>query len=408
MECLHTTETIDPESLERLSARVVTDGTSVYLERPGRALELLERDLALYRLLLPARRPRVPAVSHLVIEPTYACNLHCPLCFTHQQGDDLSLAEIERALAAHRGALISISGGEPTTRDDLPQIVRLVAAANVPLLATNGLRLADREYLRELLRAGLQHVTFSFNGFSEAAQEGTNGRATLRTKLSAIENLVAEKVTFLLSVLLLRGSSEAEVRPILELASRHSAQIREVRFRSAMPVGKHPEVEPFLPSEMLQAICAGAGISREDVLAELQLYRRLERLSGVMLKPCSYSFHLRRTREGFEALGASLRRRHYHHLLALYPPGRAVRRLLRRSRLWPHDPQLLKISVRVWPRASAVDLHDHVVHCSTRYIAGPKRGLPVCFANLLCDRGALERAAAPIRAAAAWPAGGAP
>ena len=99
----------------------------------------------------------------------------------------------------------------------LAQIIRLVARENIPLLATNGLKLADAAYLAALQRAGLRHVTFSFNGFSTQAQLQTNGRLVLQQKLQAIENLVAADLRFLLSVLLLRGDYLYDKRIIQNL-----------------------------------------------------------------------------------------------------------------------------------------------------------------------------------------------
>ena len=54
---------------------------------------------------------------------------------------------------------IIFTGGEPTLRDDLVQLIaRGEENGQITGLLTNGLRLADEEYLDELLQTGLDHV----------------------------------------------------------------------------------------------------------------------------------------------------------------------------------------------------------------------------------------------------------
>jgi organic radical activating enzyme len=55
---------------------------------------------------------------------------------------------------------IVFTGGEPTLRQDLPEMIRHAEAnGQVTGLMTDGLRLADNEYLQELLLTGLDHLT---------------------------------------------------------------------------------------------------------------------------------------------------------------------------------------------------------------------------------------------------------
>jgi MoaA/NifB/PqqE/SkfB family radical SAM enzyme len=395
---LHRIQTADPATLAPTAAEVVTDGTRVYLQTPGtKAPVLLEEDLVLYQLLAGGRAREKPSVSHLVIEPTYRCNLACPICFTHKQAEDVPLAEIAAEIEKVEGRVVTISGGEPTMREDLPEIIRLVARRNIPLLASNGIRLAERAYLEVLREHGLGHVTFSFNGFSDAAQLGTNGRELLASKLAAIDNLAALDMRFLLSTVLMRGVNEQEIGPILELAARYPRQIKEVRFRSAMPMGKHVELRPFLPSEMLTLICRSAGVARDDVLGALRTYRRLSSLVPflhLMQKPCSFGFYLRRDGDAFRPLPEGPFWRAARDLQQIFPVGSALFGG-HRSSIWRHREGTLKVSVRVWPTWETIDLRQHVTHCNTRYITGHKKGLPVCYANLLHDRGRLPGATGP-------------
>ena len=54
---------------------------------------------------------------------------------------------------------IVFTGGEPTSRPDLPDLVAYAESlGQVTGLSTDGLRLSNREYLHDLLNGGLDHI----------------------------------------------------------------------------------------------------------------------------------------------------------------------------------------------------------------------------------------------------------
>ncbi len=56
---------------------------------------------------------------------------------------------------------ITFTGGEATLRDDLPQLIsRAEANGQVCGLLTDGMKLADKKYLKALLQTGLDHILF--------------------------------------------------------------------------------------------------------------------------------------------------------------------------------------------------------------------------------------------------------
>jgi glycosyltransferase involved in cell wall biosynthesis/MoaA/NifB/PqqE/SkfB family radical SAM enzyme len=87
--------------------------------------------------------------GHLIHFLTHRCNAHCRHCFDSPQRaaigkqDELSLAQIEW-LAATAGPLshVSLTGGEPLLRDDLPQVFAIWVRHGIRSfsLATNGSR----------------------------------------------------------------------------------------------------------------------------------------------------------------------------------------------------------------------------------------------------------------------------
>jgi MoaA/NifB/PqqE/SkfB family radical SAM enzyme len=86
------------------------------------------RDLA--NAYLAQFRPIRPTV--LIFHCTFVCDARCEMCFNWKRGDrksDMTLEEIERTFASRLWKKIenaNISGGEPTTRNDLVDIARLM------------------------------------------------------------------------------------------------------------------------------------------------------------------------------------------------------------------------------------------------------------------------------------------
>ena len=106
-----------------------------------------------------------------LIEVTERCNLSCRVCFAdagRRSADDSAMDVIEgwyRSVLKVSGTCnIQLSGGEPTMRDDLPDLVRLGRRMGFEFIQvnTNGLRLAnDEDYVRELAKAGLSSIFFA-------------------------------------------------------------------------------------------------------------------------------------------------------------------------------------------------------------------------------------------------------
>lgn len=86
------------------------------------------RDLA--NAYLAQFRPIRPTV--LIFHCTFVCDARCEMCFNWKRGDrksDMTLEEIERTFASRLWKKVenaNISGGEPTTRNDLVDIARLM------------------------------------------------------------------------------------------------------------------------------------------------------------------------------------------------------------------------------------------------------------------------------------------
>jgi len=108
-------------------------------------------------------RAQAPYKADLAL--SYACNNDCAHCYNEPARRDMPSLETDgwRAVLDRLWAIgvpyVIFTGGEPTLRADLPELVaHAEGLGQVCGMNTNGRRLADRELVERLMQAGLDHV----------------------------------------------------------------------------------------------------------------------------------------------------------------------------------------------------------------------------------------------------------
>ncbi len=133
----------------------------------------------------------------VILEVTANCNLRCTYCFARGgEYDEMPsfetlCADIDRIVALVGAPLLQFAGGEPTLRDDLPQLVRYAKKAGCAYIQvnTNGIRMAEEEaYVRSLAKAGLDIVFLQFDGTDDTIYRKLRGRDLAEAKRKAIQN----------------------------------------------------------------------------------------------------------------------------------------------------------------------------------------------------------------------------
>lgn len=113
----------------------------------------------------------------------------------------------KNVLAASGPVNIQLSGGEPTLRNDLPEIVEMGRALGFKFiqLNTNGLRLAeDPIFLSRLKKAGLSSVFLQFDGTEDQIYQAIRGRRLFEVKAKAIECCAQHEIGVVLVPTLIR------------------------------------------------------------------------------------------------------------------------------------------------------------------------------------------------------------
>jgi pyrroloquinoline quinone biosynthesis protein E len=169
----------------------------------------------------------VPRPTSLLCELTYRCNLQCPYCYNPLDLDayrhELSAAQWRDVIdeAAAMGILqIGFSGGEPTLRPELSELVAQASSAGLYTnLITQGTFLDDAR-LDALLEAGLDHIQISIQAPSEAAADAIAGAQVHARKVAAIERVRLRDVALTLNCVLHRRNHDA-IGEVIAFAEAH-------------------------------------------------------------------------------------------------------------------------------------------------------------------------------------------
>ena len=190
-----------------------------------------------------------------LIEVTLRCDMGCPVCYASAGSDaappDPDLEDLAARLSAlHRASgscNLQISGGEPTLRTDLPEIIRLARGQGFGLvqLNSNGLNLAGTPVLaRELKAAGLDSVYLQWDGASDASFRRLRGRDCLDFKRRAVEHCAAAGLGVVLVATVVSGVNDGELGDLLRLALRLAQDtdgaVRGLHLQPAAFFGRYP------------------------------------------------------------------------------------------------------------------------------------------------------------------------
>ena len=181
------------------------------------------------------RRDALASPTSLYIEVTKRCNGSCTHCYARagpRDGDDeLALADIERVIrdfADIGGCYVRLTGGEPTVRDDILDIIDAICERGlVAALNTNGF--IDEALLQAILLRDVKDVRVSIDG-TEAINDLIRGKGAYQSALRSVRSIAEfnsrarDPVDLTLNVVLMNATKGA-VGAMIETAVGYGAKV---------------------------------------------------------------------------------------------------------------------------------------------------------------------------------------
>ena len=215
----------------------------------------------------------------VLLEVTKRCNLRCRFCFANggSPEEDESLDALKAAITdivQKRGnVLLQLSGGEPTLRNDLPQLVRFAKATGCSYvqLNTNGLRLAeDEKYAMALKDAGLDIVFLQFDGTKDKIYEFLRGRPLLKVKEKAIDVCAGLGLGVTLVPTVVPGVNTDNLGELVRYAAQRVPAVRAVHFQPVSYFGRFPNApeneQRYTLDQLMADISQQAGLGIDSFM----------------------------------------------------------------------------------------------------------------------------------------------
>jgi GTP 3',8-cyclase len=188
----------------------------------------------------------IGAVKVLRISVTDRCNFRCVYCMPEEgvrwlpKADILSYEEIcaiiKAAIEIHGIRRFKLTGGEPTVRRGIVELVRLIGTIKDVedlSLTTNGLLL--EELSRPLKQAGLDRVTVSIDSLKSEKFKKITRTGDLNTVLRGLDRAEEEGLLPLkINCVTMRGTNDDELVDFARLSLNRAVTVRFIEY---MPLG---------------------------------------------------------------------------------------------------------------------------------------------------------------------------
>ena len=184
------------------------------------------------RLALPVIAPLSDGfarrISYLRVSLTDRCNYRCTYCMPGEgmvfrpRQELLTFEEIERLVRIFAGLgvrRVRLTGGEPTVRTDVVELVARIAAIDgigAVVMTSNGHRMP--ELAAPLARAGLRGVNISIDSLDPERFHALTRRGDLARVISGIDAARAAGLSVKLNIVALKGQNDTEVAALCAFA----------------------------------------------------------------------------------------------------------------------------------------------------------------------------------------------
>ncbi|MDR3676435.1 MAG: radical SAM protein [Acidobacteriota bacterium] len=301
-----TTQSICPECLKVIDARLFEEDGAVYMEKTcvehGEFRDKIYSDARLYLKMEEwefgdNRGLENPAIkdatrcpddcglcsmhtSHTVlsnVDLTNRCNLTCPVCFANANAAgylyEPSFEQITGMLEGLRAQrpvpnrVVQFSGGEPTLYPRFMDVLRKATELGFTHIqaATNGISFANLEFAQAAKEAGLHTLYLQFDGLNDDIYLRTRGQRLMATKLAAIENCRKAGLKIVFVPTIVKGVNDHQLGDMIRFAIDNIDCVSGFSFQPVAFTGRinrrDLEAKRFTQSDLAHCIADQTGIT---------------------------------------------------------------------------------------------------------------------------------------------------
>ena len=184
------------------------------------------------------------------IDLTNRCNLNCPVCFANANSTGrviepsfeqvVELLQQLRDLRPIPATAVQLAGGEPTLHPEFERIVAQAISMGFSHVqaATNGLKLAQKEFAKSCAQAGLHTIYLQFDGLGADVYKKLRNRDIWQEKLKCIENCHENEIKVCLVPTIIKGTNDDQVGKILQFAIENIEVVSGISYQPVCFTGR--------------------------------------------------------------------------------------------------------------------------------------------------------------------------
>lgn len=190
----------------------------------------------------------ISRIRNLHIYLTNKCNLQCPHCYMFSgtpNDNELTGEEIKNILKEYKkiasGEKITLSGGEPTTRDDFEDILNFAHELGLEIkLLTNGTNIDETNITN--ISKYISSVQVSIDGFSETSNAIIRGKNNFERALNCVDLFISNNVETSIAVTPFYKDLDQHIDKYVEFAiklrNKYAGKPFFIKFASELSNGR--------------------------------------------------------------------------------------------------------------------------------------------------------------------------
>lgn len=188
--------------------------------------------------------PESSEFSIVYVDLVHRCNMECSNCYLPNRSyEDMKFSKLVETIEKFKKRTeFRLIGGEPTLHKDLPRIIKLVTSMPLKhriVLVTNGLRLANEDYVKKLVNAGLKTVYLSMNGADDdKVYAKMDNLRCAKKKIKAFQNCVDNNIKLAIGCIIAKGINEHVPARLKNLIQKNNYPVA-LEFRNVGQIGRY-------------------------------------------------------------------------------------------------------------------------------------------------------------------------
>ncbi|MBD3296307.1 MAG: radical SAM protein [Candidatus Omnitrophica bacterium] len=195
------------------------------------------------------------------IEVTTRCNMKCPVCYmdAEAKGRDLPLETFKRMVDKVKQedpeTHLILIGGEPTIHENFFELLAYVREKGLmkrTFIATNAIKLADKDFCRKVQEAGIKKFFLAFDGTDrEACREIRGSYIAYDALRKALDNIRSNgKAWIILSITAVKDLNLEDVPRSIEFAMDNCDIVKRVMISPEVYCGRVDEKEDLAKNRL--------------------------------------------------------------------------------------------------------------------------------------------------------------